>query len=62
MSAILKEKLGALIDELAFLRLDWDDLGWTMDGAPDSDLCDEFEEKLMRINELRTEVAALLNQ
>lgn len=58
----LREKLDALLDELYFLQMDWSDLGWDIDGCPESDECEKFDEKLMRINSLRAEVSELLKK
>ena len=48
----LMEKVDELIDELAYLSMDWSDLGWDSEGSPDGDLCDAFEEKLSRIKRM----------
>lgn len=62
MSETLKQKLDELLDELYFLQSDWSDLGWDTDGCPESEECDKFDEKLMRINRLREDVRELLKK
>lgn len=44
-----RQKVIQLLLEVADLKGDWEDLGWNMDGAPESEKCTEFETKLMKL-------------
>jgi hypothetical protein len=47
-----EEKIQNLIAKIQLLRLDWTDLGWDVDGCPDGEKCDEFENQLIELDNL----------
>lgn len=58
----MKEQVEELLNELAFLTMDWNNLGWDTDGCPDGDECEDFSDKLARIEDLAKKVEAKLNE
>lgn len=62
MNKELANKIDELLVEIAFLKMDWSDLGWDVDGNPEGELCDEFENKLARIEDKASELANLRNK
>ena len=58
----MREQIEDLLNELAFLKMEWDDLGWDMDGCPDSDLCRDFKDKIERIENAAEKVMSKLNE
>ncbi len=51
-----EEKIQNLIAKAQILLLDWNGLGWDLDGCPDSDNCDDFENDLISLVDLANEI------
>lgn len=62
MNEELKKRLIKFTNDVYYLQSDWADLGWNLSGDSglDEDVCDDFENELIRLRDEAQEIQNLL--